>query len=423
VGKFGKFNGFLTFFTVLLIMTGTVFAQLKDGISIGGGGKATFVPVQGQFTNDDTLYRTGVGNAGDPAKLDIDVTFSAADGRLGGQANLGRDTIADKQGVTSGDLNIWIKPFGTDILLLKIGKGGIGEFEGKVGTDPHTQKYIGGPGKGGGDIFTSLESGDGGAMIVSKPISGLGIFAGVRPGWKTHDGAYTFGSAPEAKDVYKSVQAGLAYNIAGIGLARAQWFGNTMNGFEWDAAAGKYKANNARIEAAFNLTAITGLNLDLGVKIPIPVKEEVPGGDIIYQDNFKLAVAGEFTAGDFAIKAGIYGAFGGNVAYPSAIASEKDKLSPEFNLVLLPSFYVAAIDSTIGADVGFKTKGESEYLGSTVHPADEGTTFGFGGWINKKFGNSSLKTGLFYQLPTDGPNGTQDNTSYLTWPIIVELSL
>jgi hypothetical protein len=414
VGKFGKFNGFLTFFTVLLIVTGAAFGQLKDGISISTGGGGIFVPVQGHFTDDDAKYYTGVG---EPPKIDFTVEFTAADERTGGKLALDRDMADGTRVFSPGDLNVWIRPFGNKLLHFQIGKGGYGDGLGGVGSDSNTTKYAGDAAKGGGDVFDDDLGGDGVFIVYSKPITGLHLFARLAPGWKSHDGKDT---KTEAKDVYKKIKAGLGYEIAGIGIARAQWVGNTMDGFaDTDQ---KYSANNARIDAAFKLTAVKDLTVDFGVRLPIPVKEEYGSGDVIYQDNFKLGVAGEFKAGDFKINAGFYGAFGGSVAYPSTVLSEKDTLSPEFSIGVTPSFFLAALDSTVGADVGFKTKGESEYFGATVHPTDEGTTFGFGGWIKKNFGNSSVKTGLFYKFPTNGPNGTQGQTAIFTWPIIMELS-
>jgi hypothetical protein len=175
----------------------------------------------------------------------------------------------------------------------------------------------------------------------------------------------------------------------------------------------------ARIEAAFKLTAVGGLNLDVGVKLPIPVRETVGGVDKVYQDNFQLAVAGDFKAGDFGITYGLYGAFGGSLATDVAGAS-RDKFSPTFDLIVVPSFYIAGIDATVGADVGFKVKGASTT--GTTKNTDQETIFGFGGWISRNLGKGSIKTGLAYQLPAYTDNGTIDQPAYLSWPIILEVS-
>jgi hypothetical protein len=395
-------------FIVLLFVTGMAFAQFPDGLKIGAWGRADFVPFQGVFEDDeDAVFQSGVGSGWKPAYWDINVSFTAADGRIGGQANISRADYNPEE----GNLNIWAKPFGSDILYIQVGKYEFDDYRGGTGTDGNFQGFIGGPGKNADAIFRRLSTNDskGGALFVTKPISGLSIFAEINPGWNTFK---TMPAATEAKDAYKKIQAGLAYDISGIGLARAQWVGNSMDydGTDW---------HPARIEAAFQLKAVEGLNLDLGIKLPIPVKEELVGGDTVYQDNFQLAVAGDFKAGDFGITYGLYGGFGGSTSVDSP-GARRSKLSPTFDIILIPSFYVAAIDATVGADVGFKVKGASTTAG-TKNP-DQSTIFGFGGWISRDLGKGLIKTGLAYQLPAYTDKGIQDSTSYLSWPIILEIS-
>jgi hypothetical protein len=400
----------LTFYIVLLIMTGAAFAQVPDGLSIGSWGRADFVPFQGIFPdNGDATYRSGVGSGWGPAYMGLSFSFSEAEGRIGGKFDF-------SGGAAVGDnLNIWAKPFSSDILYIMVGKARDGRFRGP-GTDGNFQPFIGGPGKDGDAVFNRFEP-DFGALFISQPITGLSLFAQLDTGEPMNSIVGGIAGA-EAKNVYKSIQAGLAYDISGIGLARAQWVGDTMDGIT-RGADGIVSANNARIEAAFKLKAVEGLNLDLGIKIPIPVKEVFEGFDTVYQGNFQVAAAGDFKAGDFGITYGLYGGFGGSTAVDLPNA-RRSKHSPTFDLILIPNFYVAAIDATVGADVGFRAKGASTTAGSK-NP-DQSTTFGFGGWISRDLGKGLIKTGLAYQLPAYTDNGIQNQTSYLSWPIILELS-
>jgi hypothetical protein len=175
--------------------------------------------------------------------------------------------------------------------------------------------------------------------------------------------------------------------------------------------------NNARIEAAFQLTAVENLLLDASVKIPIPVKDD--DRDVTHQDNFQIAVAGDFTSGDFSIGYGLYGAFGGRTAWGSGSTAQSSKLNPTFDIIVIPSFYVAAIDAKVGAHVGLKAEGKSTTLG--VRNDDQSTILGLGGWISRKLGKSEIKTGLAYQFPKYGENGSKGETGYFTWPIILTL--
>jgi hypothetical protein len=403
-------------FIVLLIMTGAAFAQVPDGFSVGGWGRADFVAVQGEFQDDvDPVYRSGVGSGWGPAYTGFSLKFSAVDGRIGGQLDF-------SGGVAEGDnRHIWAKPFSnSDLLYIMEGKARDGRFRGP-GTDGNFQPFIGGPGKDGDAVFNRFEP-DHGALFISKPISGvdLSIFAQLKV-----DAAMTAITGgivgDKGKDVYKRIQAGLAYDIAGIGLARAQWYGDTMDYALASSSATAATWNPARIEAAFKVTAIEGLNLDLGIKIPIPVKEEILGVDTVYQDNFQVAAAGDFKAGDFGITYGLYVGFGGSEAVDVS-GAKRGKLSSTFDLILVPSFYVAAIDATVGADVGFRVTGESTTVGTGTKNGDQSTVFGFGGWISRDLGKGLIKTGLAYQLPAYTDNGIQNQSSYFSWPIILEVS-
>jgi hypothetical protein len=439
---------------LLLIVTGAAFAQLPDGLSIGGWGRADFVPFQGVFPdNGNATYLSGVGSGWGPAYFGLTFSFSEADGRIGGKFHISNGTAV-------GDhLNIWAKPFGSDILEIIVGRIQEERFRG-LGGDDNFHGFIGGPGHDGDHVFQRFKD-NASALFISQPIPGLSVFAHLRTG-----GVSITGITPEitdgveAKDLYKKIQAGLAYDISGIGLARAQWVGGTMNvtpgergSWEFDPSAfngvvvppppppgptdptsvGYWKwvsgtapvPNPARIEAAFRVKAIEGLNLDLGIKIPIPVKETWGGIEWVYQDNFQINVAGDFKAGDFGIKYGLYGAFGGSTAVdePGVTTERRAKKSATFDLLLIPSFYVAAIDATVGADVGFKVRGASTTgtVPGAVRVGQE-TTFGFGGWISRELGKSLIKTGLAYQLPAYTDNGIAGSTSYFSWPIILELS-
>jgi hypothetical protein len=400
---------------VLLIVTGAVFAQeaeepqaVPDGLSFGIGGQEVFVPVKGKFVDTkDPEYFTGVGtNWGSVGTVDVNVKVTAAEGRIGGEANMGRGTgytktdtgaVYTEQIVTSGVVNFWAKPFGGDILLIKIGKYNHDDYRGK-GPGAGFGDYVGGTG-GEDDVFARLNSRDskGGGLFVIKPISALSLFAELSPGWDSN------GNTAKAGDVYKKIQAGIAYDISGIGLLRAQWIGATMEG-----------KDPATVNAAFNLTAVEGLTLDAGVKISVPIVDDK--AKTTYQDNFGIALAGAYTAGDFTIGLGAYGGLGGKMKYEKG---DPDKNATTFKLNLSPSYNVAGIDATIGLDVIFNAKGETTARGTKGKNKE--TTFGVGGWISRTLGKGSVKTGLGYY--SEKKELGDVTTGYLTWPIILGISL
>jgi hypothetical protein len=398
---------------MVLLIAGAAFAQIPDGFKVGGWGRADFVPFQGEFTDDsdvDPVYWTGVGSGWGPAYMGLDFSFTAADGRVAGQAFFsGGNGVGD-------NLNIAVKPFGSDILYIKVGKMRDGRFRGP-GNDGNFQGFIGGPGKNGDSVFQRFAP-DAGALFISQPVTGLSLFAQFsHPENLTAIGPL-LGGGQEAKDTYKKIQAGLAYDIAGIGLARAQWFGNTMEITADPAATYGFTATPARIEAAFKLTAVENLSLDFGIKLPIPVKEEIGNLDYTWQDNFQVNAVATFKAGDFGITGSLYTGFAGSLAVEGQ--SDRSDFNSNVDILLIPSFYLAGLDATVGADVGFRVTGESSINGSKQ--SDEGTIFGFGGWISRDLGKGLIKTGLAFQFPQYGSNGSQGNTSYFSWPIILEVS-
>jgi hypothetical protein len=449
----------IALFTVLLIVTGAMFAQVADGVSVGGWGKAVFLPVQGTFKDDKNTFTTGVGSGWGPAYAAVNVTFAAADGRIGGQANIERGS--EPSSISGGLVNIWAKPFASDILKITVGKYEIDTYRGKIGTDGDIHNFIGGPGKSPDRIFQRLNANgsNGGGAFVSKPIPALGIFFDLGPGWNTYSEG--LGKSAEAKDIYKKIQAGLGYEIDGIGLARAQWVGNTMDitpgkGGKWEFDPSTYDgktpaptkspdkggptsakgwkwvegsedaANPARIEAAFNLTAVEGLKLDVGLKFPIPVKEEFDRVDVTHQDNIKIGAAGQFTAGDFGVTFGLYGDFAGKTEFDYPSGSAEIKQASAFDIIAIPSYYLAALDATVGADVGLRIAGESEDIvdretGKVAAQKDDSVTFGLGGWVKRDLGKGFVKTGLAFSVNTPG-DSAKDPVTTITWPIILELS-
>jgi hypothetical protein len=429
---------------VLLIVAGAAFAQIPDGFSVNAWGRADFVPFQGQFPDGgDAKYYTGTGSGWGAGYMGLNFQFNALDGKIGGQFELG--TNGDIEPTVGDNLHVWVKPFGSDILYLKVGKFRDGRFRGP-GTDNEFQGFIGGPGKDGDSVFNRFEP-DGGALFVSQPIAGLSIYAQLNPGATINGIGPALDPGAEANDVYKKIQTGFAYDISGIGLIRAQYVGNT--GDITPATAAKFvldpdtytggpppvggtssvpgwtyveaesqTINAARIEAAFKVTAVPGLNLDLGLKLPLPVSDTIAGTDVTAQDNFQLSVAGDYSAGDFGIAYGLYGAFGGSIAYDIP-GADRDDLAPTFDIILTPSLYVAAVDAKVGLDLGFKVAGESTIAG--IDQKDDSTTFGFGAWISRALGKGFVKTGLAYQLPAYASNGTKGQVGYLSVPVILQI--
>jgi hypothetical protein len=425
---------------VLLLVAGAAFAQIPDGFKVGAWGRAVFLPIQGTFTDSDPAVNkawSGVGSGWGPARVGIDLNYVSE--IAGARLHL----IGD--GTTSGgdNIDIWVKPFKSDILKIDVGKFRDGTLRGP-GTDGDSQLYVGGPGADGDAVFNRFEP-DGGALFFSKPIPALSLFLQLNPGWATFTGL-TADSRVDAADVWKKLQAGLGYEIEGVGLARAQYVGGTGKvtpgsaaKFEWDpdtydgtvptipptgtasvpgwkyVKAGEPSVSYSRIEAAFKLTMVQGLTADLGLKLPLPVTDD--DTDTTYSDNVQVNLAGSFAAGDFGVTYGLYSGFGGSVKPDSGDASN---LPLTLNIVLTPSYYLAALDAKVGGDLGFKLKGNSTTAGTDNK--DGSTIIGFGAWVERGIGKGTIKVGAAYQLPENkNDGGTENQTGVFSLPIILHI--
>jgi hypothetical protein len=376
--------------------------------------------------------------------MGFSLNYTGADARIGGTASF----IWGGNGATFKDDNlyIWAKPFG-DLLQVNVGSFNWEALRGP-GTDGDFDTWINGPGANGDAVFQRVQP-RGGVLFLSKPIEALSIYISLDPGYMTFSKNYPL-SGPEANEVYRKITAGFGYDIAGIGLARAQYIGDTSDvtwggGFTGNLDMDELSKGNwvvtyaptvltinaPRIEAAFKLTAVEGLTVDLGGKIFLPVEEDI-GWDVTFQKNFELNAAGNFKAGDFGVQFGVYTSFGGSVVTDQT-GVDRMNFAPTFRLTLGPNFYLAGLDATLGVELGLKVKGDEKIpdnwgpVGITtaqsyglIASGGKTTDFAFGAWISKDFGPGHIKTGLSYAFPTYAD--TKANTAaYFSWPIILEL--
>jgi hypothetical protein len=289
------------------------------------------------------------------------------------------------------------------------------------------------------DIFTRFQGNGLGVEVALTPIEGLYIAAAVNAGEFPNN-------TIEAKDVYKKIQVGIGYEIADIGLARAQFKGGDGTVDFTDVDDGLPTADAPRAEIAFNLTAVENLSVDLGAKIWFPVTKEVvvtketpaPTGfedwlepilttavkdlenDGSYTNPFGLSLGAQYVLDDFTIWGRVDAKIG--TKFTAKDITIKDGFY--LNAHLKPSYNLGF--ATIGADVGFQLnpKITAEIGGNSKTQDEGGVEFGLGAWIQKGLGNGSIKTGVGVKLPTvahkaPDVDGTKENL-VLTIPVIVE---
>lgn len=195
--------------------------------------------------------------------------------------------------------NIWVKPLGflnerfTDILKLTIGKFEVDDFRGKLGSVEFASWILPEGTEDEDTLFYRFKA-DAGAHIAVRPLGWLGLGIGelILEGavGSTYRGLRAFmNTYPwDAGDVYAAGQFGLGYDIPGFGLARVQFIGNNRKVYYEDfltinedfnetlsEGLSKYSDSDV-IEAAFTLTAVENLRVEIGAKIPMKYTTDLP---------------------------------------------------------------------------------------------------------------------------------------------------
>ncbi|MEM5947356.1 hypothetical protein WKV44_02255 [Spirochaetia bacterium 38H-sp] len=222
---------------VLLIAAGMVMAD----VTVGGWGRIEFGVTGNNTSGSKPMVVAGPGWAGG--------------GRVGIAINGSSDNVGFSLNINSnggsigiGDnANIWIKF--NDIVMLTLGQAQEDSLRGKVG-----------------DIYGAMTGGDQdsifmraypkkGAVLKLTPVSGLTAILALD----------TDNSTTTLEDAFKYIYAGVGYVIDGVGFVR---LGYNPNDNQWGTAASSPVADNTfgYLNFAFQLTAVEGLNADLGVK-------------------------------------------------------------------------------------------------------------------------------------------------------------
>jgi hypothetical protein len=402
---------------VLLALAGAAFAQIPDGFKIGGWNRMTFIPIHSVFTDgeDTALATSGVPWTRISVDLSDNYDFVGWRFHIIADAGLNFNDLGSKPSAVGyvGDFaNIWIKPLKSDVLKINIGKFNEDVFRGKFGTDGNMDAFTASPNHNPDWIFNRFQ-GNGGMLLTSSPVEGLTIGLLANSGFDTLDVANVVSDSwntAQAEDVWKKVQVGAGYNIAGIGLARAQYVG----------AIGTV---NPRVEAAFNLTAVENLNVDIGAKIPFAVTEDdaTLGNDTKFQDPFQINIGASYALGDLSIGTVIYTAFaGGKTPDGGKISGDGFK----FEIRLAPSYYLAVADATACVELNFGATGNNIVNDKEVDDSAS-NKFGAGIFLQKSAGKGFVKTGFVFTVNPEVKAGTNAHKQFttITLPIVLEYSL
>ena len=192
--------------------------------------------------------------------------------------------------------------------------------------------------------------------------------------------------------VYRKMQIGAGYTIQGIGFARAQYIG----------------ARNV-IEAAFQLTALGDLVLDVGLKFPFEGTDKEDKASYKKKRDFQASVAATYRDYDFRLLGRIDAAFAGSDS------SGREIKTRGLNMIvyLVPSYDLSV--GTVGLDVGFEYEQKDDFN----NWKEDAMQAGMGLWFQRNMGNATFKTGLITRLPLSW-HGTKLPFDFF-FPIMLEV--
>ena len=430
----------IVFSVIFALLAGSVFAA--DGIDINAWGRGAFAPLIIQskekalgddVKDSESVVTGGVGATWGGARPRVDFRINGANDYVGFTvASNGED--GSGLGTQDNGAHIWVKPLGDDMIKLTVGKFIDGSLRGKIGTVNGGFECFSLFGNNEEDqIFSWFAPWSGtknhagyawegqGFMLSSAPIEGL--FIGFLVDGSMFSDWAGPGSGIKAADMYRYMQFGAGYNIDGIGHIRAQWIGGWLGTIDDDTWkdiekkgyddpysfpdwclnddgdpydwVGPQHLNHklARIEAAFALTAVENLLVDLGAKIWLPLTYK----DVCKVSNgIDVSVGAAFNADAFGITGRIDAKHLG--AYHVRATEGDNKNSDPFliDVRLTPTYDLDVV--TLGVDLGFRmaagakdAKGDSTKVGNT-------TELGFGLFAKKGLPGGYLKGGLTYTI-------------------------
>jgi len=380
---------------IVLCLAAPAFSQLR----MNGWGRVVWVPLF--LAQDGDLKSTMQSPWGD--RPDLEFMFSASSTNIG--VDLGV-MVAPNEFYQIGNAKVWWRP--NEHFKIHLGSGRVPTLRGKVMASTGAYVYAWGRlsglfpngGKnapvlmiGDGDgIFSRFNLTDQGAILEFTPkfipaLEGLYIGAAAAPQW-TKDGGIL------AKTVYKGIHAVIGYEIKDFGHLRLGFIGgNEENGETANASKNWDFSYDRRIEAAFALTALPGLLVDLGVKYSL---HKHPG--ILAQPGFSLenplyvALGIMYTGVErLALGFAIDGHFAGTATLDSSYENNPVVSAPQIAFNIYPTYSFDFCD--VGADLSYGMQFGKE------KGMNDKKMAGFGIHAQKQYGHGNFRLGVYANVP------------------------
>jgi hypothetical protein len=350
-------------------------AAKAPALTVGGWGRLAFVPATATNTTNPDSTGT-VTTATLPSWAGAAPYFGRVGVNFNGNSeNIGFSLNLDSNGNTFGvgdQAKAWVNI--GNIVKIELGKVQVDHFRGTVSDQGITEVNSFGPED---SVFQRLYPTEGMALEIT-PVDGLFIAAALDANQKDSAGNVT------AAATFSAIQVQAGYTIKDIGMIRAQYIG-----------AGNTTSSGSAtwIQAAFQLTAVKGLDVDLGAKFNI-------NGNVKAQTAVTLAAT--YGTGGLGLKLVAQGKFGDTGTVTGSTIG-----------AFLDANYNITGPLTIGAQVSFNTTSATTNLGSV---AVAGTGFEIYPYVKMGYGQGYGIIGFHYSTNSGTVGGGTASTSS-TWSI------
>ncbi|MDR1302034.1 MAG: hypothetical protein LBK43_06145 [Treponema sp.] len=450
---------------VLLLLGTAAFAE----ITWGGSGRLVLVPfgIRGENSDKDVPAATYFGAenpwSGNGPRIGLSLTGKREQGNMGFNLAFAVEHQSGEfvPAIDDGAANIWLKPFGGALETLT---GTFGMFN----VDKLRFKYAG-SGMGFHNYVSYVRTDLADEDTTFRRFRGSGF--GSHLSYELVEGLWLgvgFGSVGDSRsfagefkedgfiNALKDTQVGAGYTIKDIGFIRAQWVGFVTK--EWaetskaetetvwvqdtpsDPASGKWETKTTaakydwvnksldkplggtgdagKIQAAFNLTAIPGVSVDLGISVPLADEKDywndlaktTKTKTVKTQDDYVVSIGADITAPmPFRLWTVISAKFGGYTETTTpGTPTETIKKGTDVAVMLNPWYYLT--DSLIlSADIFLDTRFGSDEApivpdsDPTMNPAADAKNnyldLGFGLYVRKNIAGGDVRAGVTLKLP------------------------
>jgi hypothetical protein len=436
-------------FIAVLILTALIImgASAQSQLTWSAWGRGVFTPIAFDDKDSSVSTTTTWGDNTTP-NLGFTLNGTSESGKIGFIAQFEwLDANGGAEDLVGENAKIWVKPF--PFLKLTMGKFNEDDLRGTVGTTEFNSWLVPSGGKDEDNIFTRFQSTIG-AHIAFIPVDFLeGLFVeaaiGTSPGnVRANRNLYeSVFQDMSAGDIYKAIHVGIGYKIPDIGFVRAQYIGNNRKQLRMNdnrlttgvkLMEGLRKNKNADIiEAAFQFNMIEDLNIDIGVKIPLPYIDNTAftvypalrptvqfdnsdGTEVSVQLPIVAALGAKYNVHNFAVLARVD--FGGPSTFEQT-GSYKYLLGPSLGVWVCPSYSITSLVRT-GLDFGFEmhlidTLTSLTFNGDLV--GSDYSDIGIGPWVELNIGGGMIKTGVMMMFPNT-PRYTYNQGVSIPWQTI-----